>query len=319
MTSGETVYILGSGAIGFPLAVFLTNAGKKVVAVRTGRNDIPKSTVTVTVGNGPDRESAAVETVSLSRLSRIRGTIVVCAKSYANSAIAHALQEKAATGSIVVMQNGVGVERPFLELQFPIILRSVLYMTSQANSQFDFTFRPIRSSPTGIISGDESNLKKCVTSLTTPGFPLHAETNIQREVWKKAIINSVFNSICPLLDVDNGIFVRDEDAVDMAREVVNECVTLTDRLNLDLGEGELMEQIMAISQGSQGQLISTLQDIRRGRPTEIDSLNLEIARVAASVEPGLNLPRTELLGRMTLIKSMQAIQLADRPSSLSGP
>lgn len=315
MTSGETVYILGSGAIGFPLAVYLTNAGKKVVAVRTSRDDISKSTVTVTVGNGLNSVSAAVETISLSRLSRIRGTIVICAKSYANRAIALALQEKAASGSIVVMQNGVGVERPFTESRFPVVLRSVLYMTSQANAQFDYTFRPIRSSPTGIISGDQSSLKRCVESLTTPGFPLHAETNIQREIWKKAIINSIFNSICPLLEVDNGIFVRDDETAGVAREVVKECVALTDRLNLDLGERELMEQIMAISQGSQGQLISTLQDIRRGRPTEIDSLNLEIARVAASLDPGLDLPRTQLLGRITIIKSLQAIQQAKQRSS----
>jgi 2-dehydropantoate 2-reductase len=38
---------------------------------------------------------------------------------------------------------------------------------------------------------------------------------------------------------------------------------------------------MRISTGSK-QLISTLQDIRNGRQTEIESLNLEIARLAAS-------------------------------------
>ena len=119
----------------------------------------------------------------------------------------------------------------------------------------------------------------------------------------------MFNSICPLLDIDNGVFVRDAAAKDLALEVVRECVTLTDRLNLGLGlglglsENKLIEQLLRISQGSSGQLISTLQDIKQGRPTEIAFLNLEIARVAAALQPPLALPRTEFLGKMIVAKS----------------
>lgn len=305
MDSQDTIYILGSGAIGFPLAAFLAHEGRCVVAVRTSRNDIPKDIITVTVNNGANRISAPVETVSLARLDNLDGMIVIAAKSYANKAIALALKDKAATGPVVIMQNGVGVEKPFLETDFSPIYRCILYVTSQAASEYGFTFRPITPSPIGIVDGDESDLEMCVEALTTDGFPFRAEANIQREIWKKAIINSVFNSICPLLDVDNGVFVRDEATANLAREVVRECVTLTDRFGLGLSENELMDQIMRISQGSSGQLISTLQDIRNGRPTEIEFLNLEIARVAASMQPGFQLPKTELLGKMILAKSLQ--------------
>ena len=73
---------------------------------------------------------------------------------------------------------------------------------------------------------------------------------------------------------------------------------------MGLRETELMEQIMLISKGS-NQLISTLQDIRSGRQTEIDFLNLEMARVADSMHPRLRLPKIELLGKMILAKSLQ--------------
>jgi 2-dehydropantoate 2-reductase len=305
MSPKETIYILGCGAIGFPLAAYLANGGRTVVAVRTSRKDVPQGTVTVTVHNGANRISMPVGTISLSRLAGLDGTIVITAKSYANKAIALELKDKAATGPIVIMQNGVGVEKPFLEAHFSPIYRGILYVTGQATSEYDFTFRPVTSSPIGIVNGNEAGLKKCVEDLTTDGFPFRSEANIQRETWKKAIINAVFNSICPLLDVDNGVFVRDEETANLAREVVRECVMLTDRLNLGLSESELMEQIVRISQGSDGQLISTLQDIRSGRQTEIEFLNLEIARVAASMQPGLHLPRTELLGKMILAKSLQ--------------
>jgi 2-dehydropantoate 2-reductase len=304
MASARTTYILGSGAVGFPLAVYLANAGRKVVAVRTSRNDVSRGTVTATVQNGPNRVSAAVETVSLSKLTSLDGLIVIAAKSYVNRALAGWLKEKAITGSLVIMQNGAGVEKPFLDARIAPVYRCVLYVTGQARSEYDFEFRPITDSRIGIVTGDEAGLKQCVEALTTGGFPFVPEGNIRREVWKKTIVNSVFNSICPLLETDNGIFIRSAAAAELAGEVIVECVAVTDRLEMGLGEREIMEQIMLVSRKSEGQLISTLQDLRAGRETEIESLNLEIVRVAASMQPPLRVPKTEVLGQMISAKSM---------------
>jgi 2-dehydropantoate 2-reductase len=303
MDTKETIYILGSGAVGFPLAAYLTNAGRRVVAVRTSRNDVPKSMIDVTVQDAANRVTAPIETISLSNLTKLDGTVVITTKSYTNQAIADLLKERKATGPLVIMQNGVGVERPFLEAGFSVVYRCVLYVTSQPTSEFQFSFRPIAASPIGIIEGPQTELAKCVEHLNTDAFPFRAEGNIQKEIWKKAIINSVFNSICPLLDVDNGVFVRDEETANLALRLVKECITLTDRLNIGLSESEVMQQIMRISAGSK-QLISTLQDIRNGRQTEIESLNLEIARLAASQQPPLYLPQTDLLGKIILAKSI---------------
>jgi 2-dehydropantoate 2-reductase len=312
MGGSETIYILGSGAVGLPLAAYLVSDGKHAVAVRTSRSDVPRGTITVSVRNGADDLRVPVETVSLSQLPHVDGMIAITAKSYANTSIAPELRSKAVGGPLVLLQNGVGVERAFLEAGFPRIYRCILYVTSQATAENAFAFRPITSSPIGIVKGNEPDLEKSVRALATSRFPFHPEKNIQRETWKKAIINSVFNSICPLLEVDNGIFVRDKAVASLAEEVVGECVTLTDRLSLGLTQAELMEQILRISKGSDGQLISTLQDIRNGRETEIEFLNLEIARVAASCQPKIDLPRTAFLGQMILARSRQ--RHAGRPS-----
>jgi 2-dehydropantoate 2-reductase len=308
MGSRETIYILGSGAIGFPLAASLAAAGRTVVAVRTSRGDVAYGTVTVTLQNGTDRLSALVETVSLARLRELDGLIVVASKAYANDAIARELAGRAAAGPIILMQNGIGVEQPYLDARFPSIYRCVLYVTGQATGEYEFQFRPVTASPIGVIAGTEAELRRCVAALTTEVFPFRVEADIQREIWRKAIINAVFNSICPLLEVDNGVFVRDADVAGMAREVIRECVALTDRLELGLSEPELLEQLLLISRRSDGQLISTLQDLRSGRPTEIPFLNTAIAGVAASLEPGLELPRVALLGRLVAAKAAQLRQ-----------
>lgn len=76
-------------------------------------------------------------------------------------------------------------------------------------------------------------------------------------------------------------------------------------IGLGLTENELIEQIMVISKRSDGQFISTLQDLRAGRETEIAFLNLEMARMAAALQPSLTLPRTQLLGQLITAKSTQ--------------
>jgi 2-dehydropantoate 2-reductase len=303
MNSNPTIYILGAGAIGFPLAVYLATSGREVIAVRTSKKDGETRKQTVTAVNGPDMVSAEIEMTSLANLAHMEGMIVITAKSYANATIARQLMEKAASGPVVILQNGIGVEAPFLEGGFPSVYRCVLYYTSQPVSEYKYSARPINKSPVGIIKGSAVELEECVRRLDIPGFPFRVEMNIQREIWKKAIINSVFNSICPLLEVDNGIFQRDKETATLARELVKECLAVTGRLNIDLSEGELMDQIMQISRGSDGQFISTLQDIRSGRQTEIEFFNLTIARIAASMQPAIRIPKTETLGRMISLKS----------------
>lgn len=305
-STAEPIHVLGAGAIGFPLAACLADAGRSVLAVRTSRDDVARRTVEVAVRGPSTTVTAPVEAVSLARLDRLDGTLVVTAKSHANEAIARRLEEKGASGPVVLLQNGLGVERPFLERDFSPVYRGVLYFTSQAAGDHAFTVRPVAPSPVGVVEGDGAGLGRIVEKLTTDGFPFRPEPDIRREAWKKAIVNAVFNSVCPLLEVDNGVFARDGEAAGLARELVRECATLADRLELGLDEDELMEGILRISRASDGQLISTLQDLRRGRPTEIEFLNLEMARVAASLEPPLRLPATELLGRMILAKSARA-------------
>jgi 2-dehydropantoate 2-reductase len=246
---------------------------------------------------------AGVEIVSLARVRSLAGVVVVAAKTYANDLIASRLRGIEVTAPIVILQNGVGVENPYLGLDEARIYRCVLYATSQKNGDNSYTFIPITASPIGAVRGDGNELERLVDLLNTDEFPFRSDQNIEQEVWKKAIINSVFNSVCPLLEIDNGIFVRDEKAALLAREIVDECLTVMRSLGFQASAEEVMGQIFAISERSNGQLISTLQDIRSGRETEIDSLNLEIARIGQTAAPEAKVSTTRVLGEMVKIKS----------------
>lgn len=302
--ASDRIYILGAGSVGMSLAVHLANSGRLVTAVRTSADDIDPQATEVTV-TGPEGRTfkSSVATVSLARLKRLAGVVVVTAKSYANHAIAARLKEMEILAPVVIMQNGVAVEDPYLALDALSIYRCILYVTGQKNGPHSYTFMPVTASLVGVVRGATEELDRLVRLLNTAEFPFIAHADIREEVWKKAAINAVFNSICTLLDVDNGIFVRDARAALLAREVVDECITVMQAMGFRVSAEAVMQQIFAVSRRSDGQLISTLQDINDGRDTEIDHLNLAIARIAGTVAPGAKISTTRVLGEMVRIKS----------------
>ena len=145
-----------------------------------------------------------------------------------------------------------------------------------------------------------TSLSHIAALLNTPYFGFRAEGDIQPIIWKKAIVNSVFNSVCPLLETDNGIFHRNPQALQIAESLVAECLCVAKEQGVNLNQAEVMDSLLLISRSSDGHFISTLQDIRNHRPTEIATLNLAIAGMAATEQAVI---QTRLLGRLTLLKS----------------
>jgi 2-dehydropantoate 2-reductase len=139
--------------------------------------------------------------------------------------------------------------------------------------------------------------------LNSPVFQFKAEPDIQATIWKKAIINSVFNSVCPLLETDNGIFHRDASVLGIAKRVIQECVAVAQESGIHLNAGEVEEGLLLISKSSEEQLISTLQDIRNKRKTEIETLNFAIVAVAKRLGKADMVMQTKLLGELTKLKS----------------
>ena len=162
-------------------------------------------------------------------------------------------------------------------------------------------------------------MEEIVEQLATAQLKFRPEPEIQSIIWEKAILNSVFNSICALLDIDNGIFHRDQAVLELARRVIDECVGVAHAYGIKLDGLAIETKALVISKSSDGQLISTLQDIRNGRETEIDTLNLKIARLAEELNEGPSVLETKLLGVLTQMKSQLSIEAQLLDSEISTP
>ena len=299
-----TIYILGAGAIGKSLAVFLKMAGKQVVILRGSVDDgsIYTEQIHVTTDDGIEHE-AKIEVATLSAFETLNGIVVLANKSFGNLDLAISLKHKIGSSPIVLLQNGLGVEKPFIVNNFPHVYRCVLFVTSQLISKNHIRFKPVAICPVGIEKGNLNILNMIVGALCTPHFGFRSEEQIQKIIWKKAIVNSVFNSVCSLLEVDNGIFYRNETALGIARNVIAECSAIAEEKGIIFSQNEVEESLLQISKFSDGQLISTLVDIQNKRRTEIETLNFEIVRIAKSLGKLEFVKDTHLLGVLTKLKA----------------
>ena len=162
----QTIYIIGTGAIGKALAVFLKLAGKNVILLRGSVDNqltsIEKFQVEL---NDKTIREASIEVSTLSHFQNLDGIILLTNKSFGNDNLSQALKGKTGKSPLVVLQNGLGVEQSFINHGFPEIYRCVLFATSQATSQNTLRFKPVSISPIGLIQGGGTDLINIIEEL----------------------------------------------------------------------------------------------------------------------------------------------------------
>lgn len=87
------IYIIGTGAIGKALAVFLQKEGRKVTLVRGSMDDGSCSMEEICV-ESEKNQCALIPIATLSTLETMEGIIVLATKSYGNERLAIALKAK---------------------------------------------------------------------------------------------------------------------------------------------------------------------------------------------------------------------------------
>jgi len=303
-TQTSTIYIIGAGAVGKALAVFLKQRDKQVIILRGSIDNTTEHDETTTV-EMPDgcSISATIKVSALSNYTTLDGIVVLTNKSYGNGKLAQKLKDKIGSSPLVLLQNGLNVEEPFLAAQFKQLYRCVLFTSCQQPAPGKIKFKPANISQVGLVTGNPANLATIVEQLDNPYLQFSANENIQPVVWTKAIVNSVFNTVCPLLETDNGIFTRSPMALQLAERIITECVLIANKKGILLQVPAIIDTLLMISRTSSGQLISTYQDILNKRETEIETLNFAFADMARQLQIPEAVTETRLLGDLIKLKS----------------
>ena len=138
--------------------------------------------------------------------------------------------------------------------------------------------------------------------LKSSGMSSTTSENIKGEIWLKAIVNACINPMTAVLRVPNGRLLESKAVVELMRHISTECESVAASSGINLPVESVFERILAVARQTSANRSSMLQDIERGRRTEIDSINGHICRLGEQM--GLPTPLNRML--VAAIESLEA-------------
>jgi 2-dehydropantoate 2-reductase len=122
--------------------------------------------------------------------------------------------------------------------------------------------------------------------------PVEAVPEFEREVWRKALVNAAINPVTAARGVVNGELIKEPLRTE-ALQLLGEALAVARSAGFDFTSEEVTRDFERIARATAANRSSMLQDLDRGRPTEIDAISGEILREAA--RHGLDLPATRAI------------------------
>jgi 2-dehydropantoate 2-reductase len=155
----------------------------------------------------------------------------------------------------------------------------------------------VRAAGTGEVllprSGpDAPHAREFLRLLSAAGFPVREVESIDREVWRKVLINAAINPVTAVRGVTNGRLLE-EPARGESLTLLREAVAAARAAGVEFREAEAVGDLDRVVRATAENRSSMLQDLDRGRPTEIDTISGAILRVAEA--HGVDLPATRAI------------------------
>lgn len=126
---------------------------------------------------------------------------------------------------------------------------------------------------------DTERIKNIGEALTSVGIDTKISKNIESEIWTKGIVNAGINPLTALTRLRNGYLLKIPYLTRLLESTCRECITVAEKAGIQLPECDIVEKTKNVARLTSENKSSMLQDIERGRRTEIDSINGKIVEV----------------------------------------
>ena len=295
------IYVLGAGSIGSLFGALLARAGNDVTLI--GREEQVRAINENGLKVVGVEEFEVRPKASILAPSEPPDLLLLATKSYSTKTALECARKCIGPETWVLsIQNGLGNE----ELAMKYTERVIGGITT--NGAFLERWGLVRWTGRGITvigrypSGTGEFVGKVAGVFGEAGIETRVSENILGWKWAKAIVNSVINGLGTVLEVKNGILRDVPELEGISVEIAREGCLVAQQLGVEF-EVHPLELLWDTIERTRDNYNSTLQDIWRGKRTEVDYIHGKIVEYAASV--GLEAPRNELL--WALIKAKENV------------
>lgn len=315
------VAVLGAGAVGCYFGGRLARAGCPVTFIgRPGEN----STAAVLAREGlyfdsPEfQENLRLDVSSNAATASHAEIALIAVKTLDTATAAARLAPHVHQRAIVVsLQNGVenaGVIRDAFRAagraELPVVLPSVVYVAAAmpARNHLKHSGRGDLVIGTGGDVALTASVDRVAQLFARAGVPCRISENIDGELWLKLVWNCSGNAISALGRASYGLAGSLEPVRQVMARAAEEVSAVARACGVRMPDVDVMAMGVKLATSLGQATSSTAQDMERGRPTEIDSLNGFIARRGA--ELGIPTPVNQAL--WALVKLREASNAAEK-------
>lgn len=300
MSWPASIGILGAGALGTLFAHGLAGLGE------------PKL---VLLARSPGPDWVEVEGRGRLRVQRERNPeepvdlLIVLVKAYATAdALSWAAGAIGPETVALTLQNGLGNAEALATVVGAD--RVLAGTTAQGATQVGpGLVRHAGSGPTAIApwapgGPAEREVGRVADWLSRAGIPTGVAGDGRVLLWSKLAVNAAINPLTALLGVPNGALLELDGARELMQRAAREAGQVACALGVRLPE-DPVERALAVARATAANRSSMLQDLERGRPTEIEAINGAV--VAHGHRLGVPTPVNESL--TLLIRAVQAREM----------
>jgi 2-dehydropantoate 2-reductase len=240
-------------------------------------------------------------TTSLEEGIRDASVIVFCVKTVSTETAARELLPfLAPNATILSFQNGVdNVDRIHSAIGWHAVPVAV-YVAAEMTAPGHVTHTGRGDLVMGHRAGwpPQRELEPLAAMFEKAEIPCRLSHAIETELWTKMILNCAYNAISALTRAQYGRMVQFPAVRTLMERAVAETMAVARAEGVPLSEPAMLDGMFRLAEKMAAATSSTAQDLTRGKPTEIDSLNGYVARRGAAL--GIATPISEML--VTLVK-----------------
>jgi 2-dehydropantoate 2-reductase len=327
---GEPVLVAGAGAVGSVIGGLLAARGWPVTLV--GRPEhleaVRRDGLRI---EGLFGEHCVRDLDCVTDVLALRGTfrvVLLTVKSWDTAAMTFAVEKRLASdGHVLSLQNGLGnLERVAAIVGARRVLggRVIFGAELLAPGRVRVT---VEAAPVLIGSPDPHDVARVAAAarwaaaLADAGVPARGTPAIVAELWAKALYNAALNPMGALLGVPYGHLPADRDARAVMDDVLHEAFAVARAADVGLpwpdADAYGRRFYGDLVPSTAGHRSSMLQDLERGRPTEIDAINGYL--VQQGERHGVATPVNATLARVMRARVRLERDRVMRPLALTRP
>ncbi|MCC6008816.1 MAG: 2-dehydropantoate 2-reductase [Rhodobacteraceae bacterium] len=315
---GGTIAIMGTGAMGSVLAGRLAAAGGAVVAIvrdPAHREAIARHGLLL---DGPEGVRRVPLRVFLSAADAAdaagRAGLVILATKAAAAAdaarAAGALMRRET--AMLAIQNGLGSAGEVADVVGA--QRLAIGVAVAFGASLPEPGRACHAGPGALHFGayassgkdagtDPACLERIASALDASGIPLHRAADVRAMQWEKLICNAAFSGPCAASGLSVGEVLDNPELAQVCRAAGREAWEVARALGITLDVQDPEAHVMAFGARVRAARPSVLQDIDRGRPSEIGYINGAVVREAQRA--GLTAPVNATLTALVRAREAQ--------------